>query len=320
MPDKFMRMQRAYADSPRPTMLAIAGDSAAGKTTLTNGLVAALGEHRSTSICVDDYHRYDRDERRALPFTPLHPDCNHVQIMEQHLQLLAMGQPILKPVYDHADGKLCRPVLVEPREVVIAEGLLPLYTRLARACFDVTVFLAPPDLVRREWKIRRDTDQRGYDRDQVIAEMARRERESAQFIQPQRREADIVVSFAPVEGRDDPPDTPLSATLILRPTIRHPNFAELLTDAPRAPGATAHLKLMRDADGSPVDALHIHGHASTEDSEVLAKAIWASLDVSTPMPGCLGRLEDGTGTRNLPLLLTQLILLYHLNRAAPRLP
>ena len=41
----------------------------------------------------------------------------------------------------------------------------------------------------------------------------------------------------------------------------------------------AHLKLMRDADGSPVDALHIHGYAPEAEAEVLAKAIWASLGV-----------------------------------------
>jgi phosphoribulokinase len=85
-------------------MIAIAGDSAAGKTTLTAGLVEALGPDRVTGVCVDDYHRYDREERRSLPFTPLHPECNYIEIMEQHLNLLAGGQPILKPVYDHATG------------------------------------------------------------------------------------------------------------------------------------------------------------------------------------------------------------------------
>ena len=96
-------------------MLAIAGDSAAGKTTLTRGIVQALGVDRVASICVDDYHRYDREERQGLPFTALHPDCNYVDIMEQHLQLLALGHSVLKPVYNHANGCLERPVLVEPR-------------------------------------------------------------------------------------------------------------------------------------------------------------------------------------------------------------
>ncbi|MGH9126805.1 MAG: phosphoribulokinase, partial [Acidimicrobiales bacterium] len=112
-------------------MIAIAGDSAAGKTTLTRGLEAAVGAERISSICVDDYHRYDRLERKNLPFTPLNPACNYMDIMEQHLQLLAMGEPILKPVYNHQTGMLDRPVLFEPRDYVVVEGLLPLYTRLS---------------------------------------------------------------------------------------------------------------------------------------------------------------------------------------------
>src|SRR5262249_28187947 len=163
MPDKLLRMERAAGSrAKRPVMLAIAGDSAAGKTTLTKGLVDALGAHRITSLCVDDYHRYDRQERKKLPFTELHPDCNYVQIMEQHLQLLATGQPVLKPVYDHDTGQLTRPELVEPTEFVIVEGLLPLYTRLAQACFDITVYLDPPETIRREWKVKRHVAKHGY--------------------------------------------------------------------------------------------------------------------------------------------------------------
>src|SRR5437660_1779030 len=126
MPDKQMAIQRAWrrgAGSERPIMVGIAGDSASGKTTLTKGLVDALGRDRITAICVDDYHRYDRVERKGLPFTPLHPACNYVEVMEQHLQLLALGQPVLKPVYNHATGTLDRPVLVEPSAFVIADAL-----------------------------------------------------------------------------------------------------------------------------------------------------------------------------------------------------
>ena len=50
----------------RPVMLAIAGDSATGKSTLTRGLVEALGPDRITAVCSDDYHRYDREERKSL--------------------------------------------------------------------------------------------------------------------------------------------------------------------------------------------------------------------------------------------------------------
>lgn len=87
-----------------------------------------------------------------------------------------------------------RPVLVQPREFVIVEGLLPLHTRLARTCFDATVYLDPPEEIRRAWKIRRDTAERGYTPQAVLAELERREPESAAFIRPQRAFADIVDS------------------------------------------------------------------------------------------------------------------------------
>jgi phosphoribulokinase len=318
MPHKLFRMQRAersWQAHPRPVMLAIAGDSAAGKTTITRGLVEALGADRCTAVCVDDYHAYDRAERRELPFTPLHPACNYVRIMEQHLQLLAMGQPVLKPVYDHHTGQLTRPVLVEPREFVIVEGLLPLHTKLARACFDATVYLDPPEEIRHAWKVRRDTAERGYTAAQVLAELDRREPESAAFIRPQRAFADIVIRFAQLPGRVVPAGTPLSAELLLRPTIRHPGLdgvvPEGITDGSRP---AIHLKLARDADGRPVDALHVHGDAAREDSVVVEKAIWSRLGADAEPPACLGR--TGEGQRTEPLAITQLLLVYHLLDAA----
>jgi phosphoribulokinase len=340
MPHKLVRMQRADAKVPvRPVMLAIAGDSAAGKTTITRGLVEALGPERCTAVCVDDYHRYDRAERRDLPFTVLHPDCNYVQVMEQHLRLLAMGQPVLKPVYDHGTGRFARPALVEPRQFVIVEGLLPLHTKLARACFDATVYLDPPEEIRRGWKVRRDTAERGYTPEQVLAELERREPESAAFIRPQRAFADIVLRFAPLTGRAVPAGTPLSAELLLRPTIKHPDLDGVVPDGTVSDGTVSdgtvsdgtvsdgtvsdgmgggspaiHLRLARDADGRPVDALHVHGDAAREDSEVVEKAIWSRLGADSGPPACLGRTREGQRTE--PLAITQLLLVYHLLDAA----
>lgn len=309
MPHRIAHMLRAQGKgrSRRPVMLAIAGDSAAGKTTLTRGLVECLGEERMTAVCVDDYHRYDRTERRDKPFTALHPDCNHIDVMEQHLQLLAMGEPILKPVYDHATGELVRPEYVEPRDFVIVEGLLPLHSRLARACFDITVYLDPPEPLRHQWKIARDCAKRGYTPEQVRAELARREPESADFIRPQRRFADIVVRFEPVAGRADPPGTPLSAELLLRPTIEHPELAGVMAETELK---AMHLRLRRDTDGRPVDALHMHGYVSEPESQVVKKAIWERLDVAADLPSALGRLPDAA--TSAPLAITQLLLLYHL--------
>jgi len=317
LPDKPITIQRAWRNgngngstATRPIMLAIAGDSASGKTTITQGLVDALGKERISSICVDDYHKYDRQERKDKPFTPLHPECNYIEVMEQHLQLLALGHPILKPVYNHSDGTLDRPVLVEPREFVIIEGLLPLHSKLARACFDATVYLDPPEEIRYEWKIARDTKKRGYTEDEVKKDLEKREPESAEFIRPQRSKADIVIRFAPIEGRERGEDEPLSATILLRPTIPHPELTKILTDDHRE---AMHLKLSRDEDGKPVDSLHIHGYAKREITREVEEAIWTELGIDDAIPESLGVIDNGK--RSEPLAQAQLILLYHLFQA-----
>lgn len=324
-PEKLMEIKRAAWTTPdalqRPVILTIAGDSAAGKTTLTKGLVEALGAENVTAVCADDYHRYDREERRDLPFTPLHPDCNYMEIMEQHLQLLAAGEPILKPKYDHSTGTFGRPEFIEARRFVIVEGLLPLHTRLAQACADVSVFLDPPEPIRHEWKITRDSATRGYTREQVVAELERREGESAEFIRPQRAIADIVVRFAPLHesadglwphAHEEAESETLSATLLLRPTVAHPDLTTVLTEANRR---AVHLKLLRDDDGKPVDALHVHGHAPAELSRQVEEAIWRGLGIGDggAMPLGLGGID---GKRNEPLAVTQLILVYHLLQLA----
>ena len=66
---------------PRPTILGVVGDSAAGKTTLTRGLVRILGEDKVTHVCTDDYHRYDRKQRAERNITPLAP---RVQLRGRH--------------------------------------------------------------------------------------------------------------------------------------------------------------------------------------------------------------------------------------------
>ena len=135
MPDKLMRLWRHdQGEARRPVMLAIAGDSAAGKTTLTRGIAETLGADRATALCVDDYHRYDRAERKDVPFTVLHPDCNYIDVMEQHLQLLALGRPILKPVYDHSTGSLGQYAPGKRSEALAIAQLLLLWHHLeARA-------------------------------------------------------------------------------------------------------------------------------------------------------------------------------------------
>jgi phosphoribulokinase len=157
--------------------------------------------------------------------------------------------------------------------------------------------------------VKRDVRERGYLPEQVIADLQRREPESAAFIRPQRQWADIVVQFAPIEGHEVAGGG-LSATILLRPTAPHPDLGAILAEDTRE---AIHLKLARDADGKPVDALHVHAYASRELTRRVEEAIWSSLDIDDEVPESLGVVEPGV--RSEPLAVVQLILLYHLRLA-----
>ena len=307
----------------RPILLGIMGDSAAGKTTLTHGLANLLGAERVTHVCTDDYHKYDRKERGQRQITALHPDCNYLDILELELERLHYGQPILKPVYEHATGTLVRPQYVSPREIVIVEGLLGFHSAPMRQFYDVKVYLDPPEDLRAVWKIRRDTAKRGYTVEQVFVELERRESDSREFIRPQRAYADIVVQFYPACGvaAEEAGDR-LNVRLVLRPTIPHPDLSYLLDE--RMQDAGVRLTLGRDA-GRPVDILEIDGNVTPEQAAYLERTIWQHLPGVGPVAGeRFGLYQDFGQTRHSnPLALTQLLLTYHLLREygtpAPRL-
>jgi len=299
----------------RPILLGIVGDSAAGKTTISHGLVNILGPERVTHVCVDDYHKYDRKERAKLGTTPLHPDCNYIDVMELHLERLHYGQPILKPVYDHSNGTLVRPEYVQPREFVIIEGLLGFSTPTLRQFYDVRVYLDPPEDLRKVWKIKRDTSKRGYMAQQVEAELIKREPDSRDFIRPQREYADIVVRFYPPDGVSPEEAGPnLNVRLVLRPTIPHPDLSYLL-EGEGSSTSGIRLELGRD-NGRPVDFLGIDGSVAAEHAAQLEDAIWQHLPDLRPVRGDqFGAYQDRTEVRHSdPLALTQLLLTYHLLR------
>jgi len=304
----------------RPIVLGIVGDSAAGKTTITRGLTELLGAERVTHVCADDYHKYDRVERARLNITPLHPDCNYLDILELHLERAHYGQPMLKPVYDHSTGSLVRPEYVEPREFVIVEGLLGFHTHTMRQFYDVKVFLDPPEDMRRLWKIKRDTTKRGYTAEQVLAELEKREADSRDFIRPQREFADIVVRFHPGKGvATEQADGHLDVHLVLRPTIPHPDMSYLSEHRSEHKNGRAcgiRLELGRDC-GRPVDFLEVDGNVSREHAAELEETIWKHLPDLRPLRADqFGDYNDGSELRHSdPLALTQLLITYHLLRA-----
>jgi len=250
-----------------------------------------------------------------LGITPLHPDCNYLDVLELHLERLHYGQPFLKPVYDHATGTLIRPEYIRPREFVIVEGLLGFHSPVMRQFYDVKVFLDPPEDLRTAWKIKRDTSKRGYTAEQVLAEMKKREADTLKYIRPQREHADIVVRFHPNEGVEPLNAGPnLNAQLVLRPTIPHPDLSYLIEGTPHAP-TDIRLQLGRDG-GRPVDFLEIAGSVSPQNAVQLEDAIWQHLpDLRSVREDQFGDYQDRAEVRHShPLALTQLLITYHLLR------
>lgn len=300
----------------RPILLAIVGDSAAGKSTLTAGIVRTLGADRVSVICTDDYHRYDRAQRAERGITPLHPDCNYLDILSQHVLLLRRGEPILKPVYDHRTGTFGAPVYLEPREFVIAEGLHGLSNPALRAAFDVRIFLDPPEALRRRWKVKRDTSRRGYTADQVLAELERREHDSQAYVRPQREHADVVVRFQPPNSAPpDGDDAHLGAHLVLRASLPHPDLSAVVERAERSSGR---MRLRMGRDGRHLaEFLEIAGDAAEEDVLDLERQIQDHLGrIGVPEPASIGLFPDGQGThQSRPLAIAQLLVAYHLLRS-----
>jgi phosphoribulokinase len=305
----------------RPIILGIVGDSAAGKTTLTKGIAQVLGTENVTVICTDDYHKYDRKQRAELGITALHPDCNYLDVMQQHLSLLRMGQPILKPIYSHKTGTLEAPEYIKPSKFVIIEGLLGYSTRGARDCYDVRVYLAPPEQVRTKWKVKRDTQKRGYSEEQVLQELEKREPDSEAYIRPQRKWSDIVVSFYPPQDESEQANGNLNVRLVLRPTIPHPDFTEVLASGNGNLSSAIRLELDRDM-GKPVDVLEVDGHATLDQVNRLEQIICS--DMPHLKSVCdreanpeLGKVAGTTGEtlQSYPLALTQLLITYHMLRA-----
>jgi len=285
---------------PRPIILGVVGDSATGKTTITRGLLRMLGESNVTHIAADDYHRYDRKQRAEHAITPLHPDCNYVDIMERHFAELHDGRPILKPVYQHKDGTFGPPVYVKPEQFTVIEGLLGYHTEALRDCYDVRVYLAPPEDLRRSWKVQRDCSRRGYTTDQVLEELDRREPDSELYIRPQQRWADMVVSFKPGGDQDH-----LDAEITLRQGLEHPDLSEFVDGA--ANGITL----------EQTETEHrfcVSGSIDPVRGEEIEEAMWGKMHFASHLRSeRLGEFTIGTELhRSESLAVVQVLVLYHL--------
>jgi phosphoribulokinase len=297
----------------RPIMLSVVGDSGAGKSTLARGFVETLGSERVTSICLDDYHSLDRVGRKERGITALHPDCNHLEMIGQHVRLLRQGETIFKPVYDHSDGTFGPPELVRPQPVVLIHGLHGLYTPELRANWDVSVFLDPEPELRMAWKIKRDTARRGYNRHQVLQELGARRTDSEAYIMPQRNNADIVIQFY---RSDDYAETQDDTRLNVRIRIAHPIPLPDLEDAVHAEhqmnGLQPEVQIIRGVEG--VDQLDFQGSISDAAVRRIENRMWDHMPNARHLRSTrLGAfaVQDGERRSNA-LAITQLVLTYYL--------
>ena len=293
-------------------LLALAGDSASGKSTLSRGIEYVLGVGRVGRVCTDDYHRYDRAERARLGVTPLSPAANQMDLMAEHLRMLATGSSVIKPVYDHQTGTFGEPEQVDPGEIVIVEGLLPLSDRGSRDAIDVAVFLEPEEILRRRWKLERDVFERGYSPAQVVAELKRREADVAEHVRPQRDFADIIVRFhrRPGAGDDEHP----SVRLAVRPTLPYPGLRELVGSLQRRGLEPIRWSTGTDRRG-PMSTLEIDGNCPPALGAELEGVVWSYLHPDDRLQrdriGMI-RHPEGGEQRSEALALAQLLIVSHL--------
>ena len=224
-------MGSATDGAQRPIFVAIGGDSGSGKLTLTAGFYRIFPHDQITSVCLDDYHGLDRRERNLIGVTALDPRANNFALMENQLLALKRGNPITKPVYDHSDGTFGPPEEIQPKEVVIVQGLHPFLVPGVRGLFDLNVWLDPETGLKHGWKVQRDVARRGYTQEQVYAEIAAREPDVAAYIAPQRRFADLVVSFRRPEGGGSG-DEHLSVRIVERATLPRLNLEGVVLSEP----------------------------------------------------------------------------------------
>jgi phosphoribulokinase len=292
--------------SRRPIMIAVGGDSGTGKTTLCRGLDKIFGAERIETICLDDYHSLDRDQRNVVGFTALDPRANNFAAMEEDMWMLREGNPIDKPVYDHADGKIKGPETIGPKEIVVVQGLFPLYTRALRSLFDVTVWLDPETELKVAWKIQRDMKQRGYTETQVRAEIEKRQPDIRAHIAPQAKYADLTVRFSrPATWSTNPDDAHLTANIRKSGRFRPLDYSEFAS-------TSTHLRQLEvlSEHGHPETIIELDGQIADDVAEAVEDKIWTHMDSHAHLrPERLGEFIGTNGPAvSHSLALAQLLI------------
>jgi uridine kinase/ribulose-5-phosphate 4-epimerase/fuculose-1-phosphate aldolase len=178
------------------TVICISGSSGVGKTTLSRLVCSVLGEDRCICLSGDDLHKWERNSEEWNTITHLNPNANELKLGSQHMLSLLNGIPISRKLYNHDNGKFDSVKIIHPKEFIIYEGLHALYLKETRDISTINIFVDTDDDLKKYWKVKRDTINRGYTNAEVVEIMARRKKDEECYITPQKEYADIVVKFS----------------------------------------------------------------------------------------------------------------------------
>ena len=181
-------------------LICISGSSGVGKTTIAKLLQYILGEDQSLYLSGDDLHKWSRDSSNWETKTHLNPESNNLEIGYIQIRDLMRGLSIQRSLYDHVTGKFKEPIEIHPKKYIIYVGLHSLYMPLA-GISDLNIFVETDEELKNEWKITRDTHERGYTKEQVLKNINRRKEDEIKYIHPQKNNADLIIKFEKVNGR-----------------------------------------------------------------------------------------------------------------------
>lgn len=181
-----------------PVIIGIAGGTGSGKTTVARGIYDRVGRDRIEWISHDSYYRnfegLSAEERHRINFD--HPDSLETELLVRHLDVLIKGSSVDVPVYDFTthSRKLDESHHVQPRKVLIVEGILILAEPELRKRIDIKLFVDTPADIRFVRRLMRDIRSRGRSLESVVEQYVTTVRPMhEEFVEPSKRYADLII-------------------------------------------------------------------------------------------------------------------------------
>jgi len=178
-------------------VIAVAGGTGSGKTMMVKGICDEVGRVNVALLQQDNYYR-DRsnlpvEERDKINFD--HPEAFDSELLFEHLDLLRKRKSVASPVYDFCRHIRCDETeIVEPRDVVILEGILILANAAIRELLDLKIFVDTDDDTRFIRRLRRDIAERGRSVASVIEQYEQTVKPMHRdFVEPSKKYADIIL-------------------------------------------------------------------------------------------------------------------------------